>query len=81
MAIAAAFASFSSISALAADPQRFAITGFISPETVVHDPLTDTYLVSNVGGPPVTINHGFISRVSPTERSWTFAGSKMALME
>jgi hypothetical protein len=65
MAIAAAFASLSSMCALGADPQGFAITGFISPETVVHDPLTDTYLVSNVGGAPVNINHGFISRVSP----------------
>jgi sugar lactone lactonase YvrE len=41
------------------------VSGFRSPESVIHDPLTDVYLVSNVGGPPVIINHGFISRVSP----------------
>jgi hypothetical protein len=65
IAIAAGLASLSSLSAIAADPQPFAVIGFISPETVIHDPLTDVYLVSNVGGAPVTVNHGFISRVSP----------------
>lgn len=64
-AITAGVAFLLSASAMAADPQSFAITGFISPETVVHDPLTDLYLVSNVGGAPLTVNHGFISRVSP----------------
>lgn len=41
------------------------VSGFISPESVIHDTVTDVYLVSNVGGPPVFFNHGFISRVSP----------------
>jgi hypothetical protein len=41
------------------------ISGFVSPESVIHDPDTDEYLVSNVGGPPVVVNRGFISRVSP----------------
>jgi hypothetical protein len=41
------------------------VDGFIGPESVIHDPQTDEYLVSNVGGSPVTVNHGFISRVSP----------------
>jgi hypothetical protein len=41
------------------------VSGFVSPETVVHDTVTDVYLVSNVGGPPVLLNQGFISRVSP----------------
>src|SRR4051812_7593691 len=50
---------------LAADSDRIVVSGFRSPESVVHDPLTDIYLVSNVGGPPVIFNHGFISRVSP----------------
>src|SRR3569833_270153 len=63
--IAAGLTFFSAASAIAGDPQSFVVTGFISPETVIHDPLTDVYLVSNVGGPPVTVNHGFISRVSP----------------
>ena len=44
---------------------RIVVSGFISPETVVHDTITDVYLVSNVGGPPVFLNQGFISRVSP----------------
>ena len=58
-------ASLLTVCTLAADSQRIAVSGFVSPETVIHDPLTDLYLVSNVGGPPVTVNHGFISRVSP----------------
>ena len=52
-------------STLAADSDRIVVSGFRSPESVVHDALTDVYLVSNVGGPPVIFNHGFISRVSP----------------
>jgi sugar lactone lactonase YvrE len=44
---------------------QIVVSGFISPETVVHDTITDVYLVSNVGGPPVLLNQGFISRVSP----------------
>jgi streptogramin lyase len=49
----------------AADSDRIVVSGFRGAESVVHDPLTDVYLVSNVGGPPVIFNHGFISRVSP----------------
>jgi hypothetical protein len=52
-------------STLAADSDRIVVSGFRAPESVVHDPLTDVYLVSNAGGPPVIFNHGFISRVSP----------------
>src|SRR5882724_4242538 len=58
-------ASLFALSTQAADSDRMVVSGFRSPESVIHDPLTDVYLVSNVGGPPVTINHGFISRVSP----------------
>jgi hypothetical protein len=61
LALAARFVT----SALAAQPDRIVVSGLVSPESVVHDPLTDVYLVSNVGGPPVIFNHGFISRVSP----------------
>ena len=53
------------VSTPAADSDRIVASGFLGPESVVHDPLTDVYLVSNVGGPPVILNHGFISRVSP----------------
>ena len=51
--------------ASAADLPVKVISGFVSPESVIHDPDTDEYLVSNVGGPPVVVNRGFISRVSP----------------
>jgi hypothetical protein len=52
-------------SAVAADLAVTVVSGFVSPESVVHDTPSDVYLVSNVGGSPVTVNHGFISRVSP----------------
>jgi hypothetical protein len=47
--------------------QKIVVTGFETPESVVHDPITDVYLVSNVGaGDPGALDHnGFISRVSP----------------
>jgi hypothetical protein len=59
--LAALFAA----SAAGADLAVTVVSGFISPESVVHDPQSDIYLVSNVGGSPVTVNHGFISRVGP----------------
>jgi sugar lactone lactonase YvrE len=48
--------------------QKIIVTGFETPESVVHDALADVYLVSNVGaGDPGALDHnGFISRVSPT---------------
>jgi len=47
--------------------QKIVVTGFETPESVVHDTVTDVYLVSNVGaGDPGALDHnGFISRVSP----------------
>jgi sugar lactone lactonase YvrE len=47
--------------------QRIVVTGFETPESVVHDTEEDIYLVSNVGaGDPGALDHnGFISRVSP----------------
>lgn len=40
--------------------------GFQSPESALHDPVADVYLVSNVsGGPADADNDGFISKVSP----------------
>jgi hypothetical protein len=59
------FAAVLAASASAADLPVKVISGFVSPESVIHDLDTDEYLVSNVGGPPVVENHGFISRVSP----------------
>src|SRR6266478_2337527 len=52
-------------------PERIVISGFQTPESVVHDTALDLYLVSNVGplppgGFPGALDHnGFISRVSP----------------
>jgi len=47
--------------------QTIVVTGFDTPESVVHDRVADVYLVSNVGaGDPGALDHnGFISRVSP----------------
>ena len=39
--------------------------GFATPESVLHDPLTDTYLVSNINGSPLEADdNGFISRLT-----------------
>jgi hypothetical protein len=47
--------------------QSLTISGFSTPESVVHDTIEDVYFVSNVGpGDPGALDHnGFISRVSP----------------
>ncbi|MGL5849798.1 MAG: hypothetical protein ACRCZD_03355 [Phycicoccus sp.] len=59
------------------------VHGLDSPESVVHDPLTDTYLVSNIGGDlPAAATakdgNGFLSRVSPDgrvlDRAWVGLG-------
>lgn len=40
--------------------------GFQSPESVLHDPTTDLYLVSNIQGDPLERDgNGFISRITP----------------
>jgi sugar lactone lactonase YvrE len=40
--------------------------GFATPESVLHDPGADVYLVSNINGSPLEEDHnGFISRVAP----------------
>jgi len=42
------------------------VEGFATPESALHDPATDTYLVSNVNGSPLDADdNGFISRVTP----------------
>ena len=41
--------------------------GFSTPESVLHDPMADVYLVSNiVGNPAAADGDGFISRLSPS---------------
>jgi len=40
--------------------------GLMTPESVLHDPARDIYLVSNINGQPLDKdNNGFISRISP----------------
>src|SRR5204862_6355797 len=40
------------------------VEGFLTPESVLHDPVQDIYFVSNInGGPTTKDNNGFISRV------------------
>jgi sugar lactone lactonase YvrE len=53
--------------AIATPPEPIVVSGFETPESVVHDPLADWYLVSNVGiGNPAALDHnGSISKVSP----------------
>ena len=42
------------------------VEGFLTPESVLYDPVQDIYFVSNVnGGPTAKDNNGFISRVRP----------------
>src|SRR3989449_7983980 len=42
------------------------VEGFLTPESVLHDPAQDIYFVSNInGGPTAKDNNGFISRVRP----------------
>ncbi len=53
--------------------------GFDTPESVLHDPAADVYIVSNIGGDPATKdNNGFLSRLSPTgeviELRWVAGG-------
>jgi sugar lactone lactonase YvrE len=45
------------------------VTGLAQPESAVHDPVADVYLVSNLSGSPLEPDHnGFISRISPDGR-------------
>ncbi len=45
---------------------ELANVGFATPESVIHDPDADVYLVSNVNGDPFAHDgNGFVSRVSP----------------
>ncbi|MCY4074567.1 MAG: hypothetical protein OXH04_03950, partial [Acidobacteria bacterium] len=42
------------------------VTGMATPESAVHDPEADVYLVSNInGGPGDVDDNGFITRLSP----------------
>src|SRR5881409_4199931 len=42
------------------------VEGFLTPESVLHDPVQDIYFVSNINGSPTAKdNNGFISRVKP----------------
>ena len=42
------------------------VEGFLTPESVLHDPAQDIYFVSNINGSPTAKdNNGFLSRVRP----------------
>jgi hypothetical protein len=42
------------------------VAGFRTPESVLHDPEADVYLVSNVDGPPAAMDgNGYVSRLAP----------------
>jgi hypothetical protein len=46
--------------------ERIEVTGFSTPESVLHDVVDDVYLVSNINGAPLDKDgNGFISRVTP----------------
>jgi hypothetical protein len=66
-AIVLGIAILCSTSSLAAGDEHLIVSGFEKPESVVHDPIQDVYLVSNVGpgNPGALDRNGFISRVSP----------------
>lgn len=50
----------------AADQIAVTDVGFATPESVLHDPLTDSYLVSNINGSPLEADdNGFISLLTP----------------
>lgn len=58
--------------------------GFDAPESALHDPVADLYLVSNVGGGLLDKDeNGFISRVAPdgtvAELKWIGGGADVAL--
>ena len=65
--LALAITTISAAPALATDTPPMIVSGFQTPESVVHDAIADWYLVSNVGiGNPAALDHnGFISNVSP----------------
>lgn len=51
---------------LPADALEVSAAGFETPESILHDSVSDVYLVSNISGSPVERDDaGFISRVSP----------------
>ena len=63
---AAALAVLSGVSGGAAMPPAITVSGFQTPESVLHDSAADVYLVSNINGNPTgTDDNGFISRVTP----------------
>lgn len=66
--------SFALLAACSAPPKP----GFDTPESALHDPVGDVYLVSNIHGQPLAKdNNGYIAKVSPDgsmERYWIQGG-------
>jgi sugar lactone lactonase YvrE len=51
----------------AAEPLVVREAGLATPESILHDPLSDVYFISNInGGPTDQDDNGFISAMSPT---------------
>ena len=47
-------------------PARIVVTGFATPESVLYEGDSDTYLVSNINGSPLAADgNGFISKIAP----------------
>src|SRR5260370_41283171 len=47
------------------------VEGFLTPESVLHDPVQDIYFVSNINcGPPAKDNNRFTHRARPHGHSW-----------
>lgn len=63
---AAIIASLGVLQIASATPGEMTVAGFTFPESVIHDPYTDRYLVSNIGNAPgAPAAPGFISAVAP----------------
>jgi len=67
LALSAALGCAPAAEQATAEPIIVQDVGFETPESVLHDPVADVYLVANVNGSPVgKDDNGFISRLSPT---------------
>ena len=80
--LASVVSASSVIAAPTPSTESLVVSGFETPVSVVHDPVADWYLVSNVGvGNPAALDgNGFISKVSPDgtvlDRTWIQNGAQ-----
>lgn len=65
--VAAVVATGGAFQAANATPGETTVTGFSFPESIIHDPYTDRYIVSNTGNAPgAPAAPGFISALTPS---------------